>query len=35
VVTNEADARHASFIGTVVSRGYQIYLTDGTELSPK
>ena len=35
VVTNEADARHDSFIGTVVSRGYRIYLTDGTELSPR
>lgn len=34
-VTNEAGAQDDSFIGTAISSGYRIYLTDGTELSPR
>jgi hypothetical protein len=32
VATNEAGARDDSFTETAISRGYRIYLTDGTEL---
>ena len=35
MVTNEADARDDSFIGTAISNGYRIYLPDGTELLPR
>ena len=35
VVTNEAGAHDSSFIRTAILSGYRIYLTDGTELSPR